>query len=85
MTGKIQAFPVVDIVVVGIRRSQAETKYQWAAWSLYLHTHSTTQDRIRKREVRKQQMTQNKNYLIHEEKVLKAPKICKDLALSTSR
>lgn len=31
MTGKIQAFPVVDIVVVGIRRSQAETKYQWAA------------------------------------------------------
>lgn len=28
---KNTSFPVVDIVVVGIRRSQAETKYQWAA------------------------------------------------------
>lgn len=78
---KRQAFPVMDIVF-GIRRSQAATMYQWTAWSLYLHTHSTMQDRIRKREVRKEQRAQDKDCVINEEKVFKNPNDLQRLSTS---
>lgn len=56
--------------------------YQWAIWSLYLHTHSRMQDRIRKREVRKQQMAQDKDWVINEEKVWKNPNDLQRLSTS---